>query len=160
MSVLVSVDPGLRGSGVAVWRDRVLVAAAYVRSPEKKVRGPQAWCAMADSVAFYVKPFTVDTLVIEVPQVYRATVFNGVNPANLIEVAGVDGAIAQAVQAVNRYPYLPREWKRQDDKADTQHKIEAELSDGEKAAIEPCAESLIHNVYDGIGIGLWHLRRG
>lgn len=156
----MSVDPGLRGSGVAVWEGGSLKAAAYIKNPEKHERGPEAWHEMASAVWFYVTGGTnmlIDTLVIEIPQVYRDTFFRGVNPANLIELGGVDGAICSRFDARTRRGYFPRQWKGRRDKETHHVEVMKQLSDAEKNNIEQCAPSLMHNTIDGVGLGLFEL---
>lgn len=156
---MVSVDPGLRGCGVAEWRDGKLNRAIYVRNTEKVARGPKAWNAMARAVWFELRgaenaPDPADEIVIEVMKVYR---FQKGDPADLIELSGVGGAII--APSISAHGYLAREWKGQVPKDVMGSRIEAVLSETEKAAIEKCPKSLRHNVLDGVGIGLHHLGR-
>ncbi len=53
--VVVAVDPGIRGCGVAVFRDSVLVAAAYVASPVESGNQTAACLAMALAVWAWVR---------------------------------------------------------------------------------------------------------
>ncbi len=123
-----------------------------------KGRGPEAWrdaaCAVIEACGVEV----VSELVLEVPQVYRQGLQKG-DPADLIELAGVDGALAALITAGKTTGYLPQRWKGQVPKEIHHKRILAKLSETEKAAIEPTPASLLHNVYDAIGIGLFHLGR-
>ena len=165
MTMVVSIDPGLRACGVAIFWDGVLVRAAYVKNPEKKARGPEAWKAMAQAVYEWMsdtnKPGWTKrphVLVLEVPQVYRAGQQKG-DPDDLIQLAGVDGCVVGLIGPDVVRAYLPREWKGQVPKEIHNARVMRELTEEEKAAIEPCAPSLLHNVIDGIGIGLYFLKR-
>lgn len=158
MTTVVSVDPGLRACGVAVFHDGVLKRAAYVRNPEKKARGPEAWQTMAKAVHDWLDLEPVDVLVLEVPQVYRAGQQKG-DPDDLLQLAGVDGCVVGLVGADTVRAYLPREWKGQVPKEIHNARVMKELTEEERLSIEPCAPSLLHNVIDGIGIGLYFLGR-
>jgi hypothetical protein len=155
----VSIDPGLRACGVAVFENSVLVRAALVKSPERGVRGPVAWRAMADAVAAYIGRGALDVLVIEVPQVYQQRAWKG-DPGDLIELAGVDGALVGALQPFESIGYFPKEWKGQVPKeihcARTILKLQTRGLD-EEGKIEPVAQSLRHNVVDAVGLGLFQL---
>jgi hypothetical protein len=159
---LVALDPGLRLCGVALFTDGVLTAAALVRNPVKTVRGPAAWFGMGTAVKEWLAPKTdrVDMFVCELMQVYKHTR----NPADLIELAGVDGACAVSVNALDFGCYQPRQWKPPHlrelrDKTKHNEWTWSKMTDLEKAAVEPCAPSLKHNVMDAIGIGFFYLKR-
>jgi hypothetical protein len=152
---LVALDPGLRLCGVALFTDGVLTAAALVRNPVKTVRGPAAWFGMGDAVRSWLGPRTVEVFVCEVPQVYRSTP----NPADLIELAGVDGACAVSVNAREFHSYKPVQWKHNKTKEKHHPFILDKLAEVELAAFEPMPESLKHNVIDAVGIGLFYLGR-
>lgn len=160
---LVSVDPGLRHAGVAAFEKGALVYAALIKNTERKARGPQAWWAMAEEVAttrhagspIFLIP---DVYVVEVPQVYRFGKSKG-DPDDLIQLAGVGGAIGARLQALEAHGYYPRQWKGQVPKDVMAARIESYLNAAELSAIAKCAPSLRHNVLDAIGIGLYHLGR-
>lgn len=159
----VSLDPGLRHCGVAVWRGTGLVWAGLVKGAPTG-RGPQAWATMADEVfgAVYqarLPDFYVGGIVTEYPQVYR---HGPGDPADLIELAGVVGAVVAGLSEsppVHITGYLPRDWKGQVPKDVMCARIMSKLTPADLAAIQPCAPSLLHNVQDAIGIGLFHLQK-
>lgn len=116
---------------------------------------------MADAVATNpdVRAFgRADELVLEVPQVYHQRFQKG-DQSDLIEVAGVAGALSSVLAADRHYGYLPRQWKGQVPKEIHNARVLSKLSGSETANIQPCAASLRHNVLDGIGLGLFHLKR-
>lgn len=168
MSYVVSIDPGLRGCGVAVFRDTELVWASYIRSPNAKDRGPKAWLDMAIQVEaelrslfedLFIEGGTLDAaLVVEVPQVYRGAQQKG-DPDDLLQLVGVEGWVAGLLRAVRVVGYRPREWKGQVPKDVHVRRIEAILLPEEKARMQKCPASLRHNMLDGVGIGLFHVRR-
>jgi hypothetical protein len=164
MTWLLSLDPGLRGCGLALFHDDKLHTAWYSKNLEKKARGPTAWDAMASVVerdVFLRLPrevWVVDRLATEVPQVYRGRSSKG-DPADLLELTGVVGAVARAIPSRERRHYLPREWKGQVPKEIHVPRILNILAADETQRIEPVIASLRHNQTDGIGIGLFDLRR-
>lgn len=142
-----------------MWGDKTLTAAAYVKSREQTVRGPQAWLAVGDAVAEFVFRFGVpDVLVVEVPQVYLQKYWKG-DPANLIELAGVDGVLASACCATKTVAYLPRQWKGQQSKEAHQPLIEAALTPEETACLPQLPEYIRHNMIDAVGLGLFYFGR-
>lgn len=148
---------------MSVFRDGVLVRAAYVKNTEMKKRGPEAWQPMAKAVYKWLADFMadgerVDVLVLEVPQVYSAGQQKG-DTDDLIQLAGVDGCIVGYVGPDAVKAYLPREWGGQTPKHIKNARVMKELTEEEKRAIEACAPSLLHNVQDAIGIGLYYLKR-
>lgn len=175
---MVSVDPGLEGCGVAAWKSGRLVRAEYVRayvserdladgdtmhSWEKSAWGVWVWCGNR----------VVDELVLERPQVYVRRL--NTDPADLIALALLDGALAGLFRAAASYPgikvttYLPAEHKGQIKKPASakaandyiiRNRALARLSDEEQLGIVNCAPGLMHNVWDAVWIGLHHLGRG
>jgi hypothetical protein len=160
VTTLIAIDPGLRVAGAAVFENAVLTWAGLVRNPVKKERGPEAWMAMAREVekVVYVKANRNDALVTEYPQVYRGPRQKG-DPADLIELTGVAGAISGVLQAETSRGFLPREWKGATPKTVHNARVLARLTADEKTAIDATPPSLIHNVIDAVGIGLFYLGR-
>lgn len=157
---LVAIDPGLRGTGVAVFEDGLLVEAAYPRNPELILRGPAAWLAMARAVLdSLTHPLPCD-LVIEVPQVYVAGRGKG-DPDDLLELAGVDGAITALLGPTTTRSPKPREWKGQVPKEIHHARALRKLSPPETVVLEQTKvpPSLRHNVLDAVALGLWALKR-
>lgn len=151
--LLASIDPGLRKCGVAVWEDGKLVRAELVRGI-KNVEGPWTWRSMAEAVRKYAGH--VDSVAIELPQVYRP---QKIPSADLIQLTAVVGAICQELYAGFCVAYLPREWKGSVPKEITELRAKSRLSATELASIRlPCASDA-NNVWDAIGIGLFHLKR-
>lgn len=161
---LLALDPGLRGCGVAVFNDEVLAWAGYTRNPVKG-DGLDAVVCMARAVKDVV-PVTRDvggvTVVAERMQVYTAGKGKG-DPNDLIPLAAIVGGIAAMFCGTTpRTPstwYKPREWKSTMPKGDAfTARVLERLSEFERSAIHECG-ALSHNVYDAIGIGLFHLGR-
>lgn len=161
----LAVDPGLRVCGLALFEQDTLYRAWLSRNPLRTERGPEAWEAMAraalnDFISHTPRRGRVPKrLVVEVPQVYwRAG--QGGRAADLIELAGVVGAVAATLPVMTRVHYLPRQWKGQVPKNVHNKRIMKRLRDGEPERIlRPSAASLMHNVVDSIGLGLKQLGR-
>ena len=157
MTTLLAIDPGLRGCGVALFEDDCLVRCAYVKNTQREARGPKAWRAMGEAVLKWLDLSQVDLLVLEVPQVY---VRGKGDPADLIELAGVDGAIAALVDGRKTEGYLPKEWKGSVPKDVYQARFEKTLTASEKVMIQQSsAPSLRHNVTDAVAIGKWWIKK-
>lgn len=163
---LVAVDPGLRGCGVAVFYAGLLTWASYVRSPEKTKRGGAAWIAMGGAVAEALGrklgPINYPGSVgyVEYPQQYDGAGHTA-DRGDISELTAVAGGLALVLRgycAEVRTP-KPREWKGQTPKEIHVARTARKLSAAEMATLEPCPESLRHNVLDAVGIGLWALGR-
>lgn len=156
---LVCFDPGIRVAGLAIFVDKKLTWAGIVRNSEQTERGPYAWIRMADAVNEQLQDISADRIVVEVPQVYRQSSWKG-DPADLIELAGVNGAVVASVMAGSHRGYLPREWKKQVRKDVMLRRIMSRLSPEEQAAFDDSVpESLKHNAIDAAGLGLFELGR-
>lgn len=166
MTTLISLDPGLRLCGVAVFRDGVLTWAGLARNTNLTDRGAQAWLSMADAVMHALPMGTLlrppDLLVHELMQVYETKRQKG-DPADLIELAGVSGAVVGTLDPRRAISYLPREWKGQIGKEVHHPRARSKLSEQEAATLDRCLESvpvsLRHNVMDAVALGLFQLKR-
>jgi hypothetical protein len=159
--MLVSVDPGVKEAGVAVFEDQELVAAWLERGED--------WLETAQNVYRQIDlryPSEVArgiAWVIEIPQVYTQNKLKG-DPNDLIQlalVAGALGSLTHTDDLRNRFiTYLPRQWKGQTPKKTMNKRVQGRLSREELERVElPRAESLQHNVWDAIGIGMYQIRR-
>jgi hypothetical protein len=161
----LAVDPGLRTCGVALFEQDTLYRAWLSRNPLRTERGPEAWESMSRAVVKDLITYApkrgrlVKRLVLEVPQIYWGGRRGG-RAADLIELAGVVGAVAAATPVLERAFYLPRQWKGQTPKDVHNRRVMKRLRDGEDARIvRPKAAALLHNVIDSIGLGMKHLGR-
>jgi hypothetical protein len=137
----------------------MLSKAVYAENEIKKIRGPPAWAKMAKSVvAGYLLNKACDTVVVEHQQWYTGKA----KPADiddLLQLAGVCGAIIGMLDACEYVGYYPREWTHGVTSKVLQPRIIKALSREEYATIVFPAPYLCHNVVDAIGIGLHHLDR-
>lgn len=165
-NALLAVDPGIRGSGAALFVGGRLAWADYVKNPARKGNRADAAGSMALAVVEWARArvATLDDLAAEWMQIYAGQIRAGASkgdPNDLLALTGVVSGVA-AVVGVTATAYLPREWKGQLDKAAMHARIRGRLSEAELCNADcACrrAKSLAHNVMDAIGIGLFHLGR-
>ncbi|MEO9195847.1 MAG: hypothetical protein ABI445_19510 [Polyangia bacterium] len=169
MKWLISVDPGIRGCGVAIFNDAKLVSAAYVKNPRLAGGGPDACVDMAREVyahfaATFGGPFWSVDLAVEWPRVYASRIRAGSSkgdPNDLLALCGVDAAVALILEPDETTAYAPSDWKGQLEKDTCHARIRSRLSPAELAVFESVRpKSLAHNAWDAVGIGLHHLGRG
>lgn len=155
--MILSIDPGLNAVGVALWNlDASLMRAFLVRGNEFNIH-MMLWQALVDRRLW--KAFT--EIVVEIPQVYHVSCSKG-DPNDLVALAFVAGRLVQRVQNGQQsrvVKYRPAEWKGQVPKEIHQRRTEQRLHESEREQVEGSrAVSLMHNVWDAIGLGLYHLR--
>ena len=153
----LSIDPGLRGCGVAIFTDsNSLARATYVKNFDTQGRGAKAWAEMARAVFEYVGmrlPLVIET------QIYRPVADTPARVASILEVQGVAGAVVGLCSSGVLASYLPSEWKGTI-KGDviTQRILDAL---GKLEHFESKGKTVDHNTVDAIGIGLvWSKRKG
>lgn len=160
--MILSIDPGIRGSGLAIWTMSGELYSAWY-APGNTRKPPEAWIDMTKSVfqSLSIQNYRPKILIIELPQVYDRRTSKG-DPNDLIQLAAVVGAISQLLYSQGTkviVTYLPREWKNQLPKEISEERTRASLDQNELRKINlPSAKSLSHNVWDGIGIGLHYLK--
>jgi hypothetical protein len=94
---LLSVDPGLRATGLALWKDGVLLHAGAVRGPPPPARGPAVWSQLATDVHDHLRThnpgaYFIDGRVIVETMRYDHGSKKG-SAEDLLEVQGVGGAV-------------------------------------------------------------------
>lgn len=151
------MDPGLRGCGVALFRDEELEQAVYVEGNGSAQRA-EAWVQMVSAVREFVGTRRVERLVVELPQVYVAVRTKG-DPNDLVQLGAVVGALCLAFQEATQHVFLPAEWKGQVPKEIVHARVASRLSAAEQGRITCRRKSLLHNVLDAVGIGLKDLGR-
>lgn len=163
---LISFDPGLREAGLAVFTNGLLTSAFLVRNPNTKDRGGRAWRAMGQTVFRTLNSSAPNALisgvfVSEIPQVYREGKSANVSPDDLTNLTGVVGCVIGFLDPSEVKTYVPAEWKGQVPKKIHNDRIEAALNMDEVKVLDAvkCPASLLHNVVDAIGVGLFELGR-
>jgi len=156
---IISIDPGLEKVAFAVWDDAGKLRSAglviYRHGPGKE--RVEKWRNIAEATALTTGLSMGDNrLVAEIPQVYQD---KKTDPNDLIDLAGIVGALAGKLSGTVEWSPLPREWKGQIPKEITQKRVLKRLAADEMERIQWPIKSLAHNVYDAIHLGLVYLER-
>lgn len=152
---LLCVDPGLRGCGVAMFREGTLIDAAYVKNPVESGRGYAAHAALGRAVG----RTGAHRVIIEHPRVYPGSAQQKGDLNDLLDVVAVGAAVAANMKSSEVATVFPSDWKGQVPKETMTERIRRSLTDAERATIQKCPASLMHNVLDACGIGLHALGR-
>jgi len=166
-NLLVSIDPGYRYCGIAVFSDGRLTHAEHVDAKVWDTEAQQ-FASTASAVWEFLETtvgkaaMETAELAIEYPQQY----LHSPAPRESVQrLVGTVGAVLAQVQgktgglSVKVSTYKPREWKGQVPKDIMGKRIVARLSAQEVPIIPALPKSKLHNVVDAIGVGLYHLRR-
>ncbi|MFG0245714.1 MAG: hypothetical protein ACF8MF_06670 [Phycisphaerales bacterium JB052] len=165
---LITLDPGLRCCGLAYFRKGKLVHAGCAVNPytaSTKIRDVPAWLGVAEScrelIYEWLRGSRATQIVYEMPTVY---VDGYADPNDLMQLAGVLGAIAGMFPEVPWEGFLPAQWKGQLDKGVHHARIkEFFLSPHEVRKLEvdlgEINAGLQHNALDAVGLGLHYLKR-
>lgn len=160
--MMLSVDPGIRGCGVALWESAAkrLVSCAYVKNPALTGEGPVEAARMAGAIYTLNAKNDVSFLALEWPQVYRVGKQKGDNN-DLLPLAGVQAALVALFPLAGVGVVRPHAWKGQVPKDVMCNRVVGRLVGPEVTVFRKCgvAKSLEHNVIDALGIGLHALHR-
>jgi len=145
-SVILSVDPGTREMGWALWEGGGLRDCGIARGGD--------WIATVAGMP----EMSVDRLVIEDQQIYRNS---KIDAHALLAVARVVGAVVFYYKKPLTNLVKPREWKGQLPKAVCNRRTLSKLNPRERSRYDGTnyPKSIRHNLLDAIGIGLWALGR-
>jgi hypothetical protein len=176
MGYQLSIDPGTRGAGAAIFDTvtRQLHAARYIRNPIDGGRRLDAAIALAEAVFRWAGEegvLVMRTVACEVMRSYNAGQQKGPQD-DLIDVSLVSSACATLGKlrgADKLVTYYPAEWKSNLNPETCLERIIERLSLPEQGRIQlvgrtplydiPGSDSLDHNTLDAIGIGLKLLGR-
>lgn len=163
MSVLLALDPGIRGAGVAIFVDGQLTRCAYVKNEMKKGSGPAECVTMADAVDEWISGKEIDEVIVEWPRVYqRGGGRTKGDPNDLLALVGVDCALVAFLMPNDVSHVEPSQWKGQMTKEVVEVRVRSRLAPSEMIALDEGAreaKSMAHNMVDAVGIGLHHLGR-
>lgn len=170
---LLSLDPSIRRSGVALFRDGELVATSVIKMNGTGGIG-QRCLDMSHSIVDWVAGLNARprVIAIEWPQIYRGTKSKG-DPNDLPGLAGVAMAVAGVLsialaarqEKLDVLSYTPAEWTGQLPKSTTSDgvkfsprakRIASHLTDAELLVWDSTRS---HDAVDAIGIGLHALGR-
>lgn len=150
----VSVDPGKRLCGVAVWRGATLVRAGLVTT---ELEGPARWGDLARKVAAYAGApgETVQHLTVEMMQVYAHD--GASKAADLLDLAAVGGAVAGHLQAPSILAPLPGTWKGQVPRDVLAEREARKWAAGDARIEKPRSKKLQGDVMAALALGRWTL---
>jgi hypothetical protein len=146
---LLAIDPG-RCTGYARYVDGQLRECGVTTVDD--LQGPAFTLILSKMVG---------ALVIEIPQVYRASMSKG-DPNDLIKVAIEAGRWIERAKlaGMDVTCTLPNEWKGQVPKAIHHKRAESTLTASERMNLPATlCESKRHNAMDAVALGLWRLAR-
>ena len=169
---VAAIDPSLLDTGVAVLRSvrpgemHRLVHAGLCQSTTRSDDLLAERCnVMVDQTkrligdVLFTNPHAV---IIELPRIHAVTRGGKADPADIIRLATLVGALAQFWTMQGSIVRLiePSEWKGQTPKDVTQRRCRAALDLAESPRVWlPSAASKAHNVWDAVGIALWSVGR-
>jgi hypothetical protein len=158
--MIASIDPGIHGSGLAIFDQDKLVHALYVPNQTTKTIAGRV-SNMAQLLTGEICNYYVNTIVTECPQIYPGRTSRGSDPTNdLLPLAQIGACLAGNFPTLYWEQVYPREWKGQVDKLPMNKRVLERLSEEERAQIDwATSASLDHNILDSIGIGLYYLNR-
>lgn len=155
--MLVSIDPGVNGTGYALWdEDRDLMYARTIHPLTKEKK----WALRARSIslAFHHALHCtgidgIDTVIIESPTLFGGAKGHAVAASgDLVKLAMITGMLLEVCFNEKLKPILttPYEWKGQLPKSVCERRIRNRLGDAFPK------ERLSSHAIDAIGIGLWY----
>ena len=149
--MIAAIDLGLNGCGLAMFEGEKLTRALYL----KRIEGSASKAyQMAWSIAT-MPNYYFGRVIVERPRIYTKMKGDPADILNLLEVgATFQGMLGRPVEWVE-----PHAWKGSLNADAMTERIKARLTSEEHARVEPCAASLMHNVYDAAGLGLALLGR-
>lgn len=160
---LLTFDPGLRVCGLCVLdlaTSRVVRATAGMSPQGMPGQGPDVWRATLAHTLAQLDGLNIVRIVAEWPQIYTT---RKTDPAPLLLLAAIDGALAMAFPDAEMSVTTPRQWKGQRPKEATTAQALRVLGAGELAVIEDGCKrvpaDLRHNVWDAVALGLITLHR-
>jgi hypothetical protein len=156
--MILSIDPGKRHIAYAVMDGGQLRNAAMT-DPVEAYEGA---FLLSEVIRLFLASLkingidqdAVSVVLCEFPRTYP---HQRTPPNDLFPLAAIAGAIT-TLFSCNTYFIEPRVWKGNIPKAVMTQRIKDSLTPPERARINlPSQKSLQHNVFDAIGIGLWHM---
>lgn len=166
--VVISVDPGLWDSGVAVWvrldNNKCVLHWAGLVTLSKKTPREKAPRIMAERIfqtVFECSPRAIFEWVIEYPQHYTAKRKTAEGVQTVIDVAEHLSARVRGTTLAGETAAMvrPSQWKGQLPKHIHHDRINQAITKKEVNRIDWPAPHLVHNVWDAVGIGLFYTKR-
>lgn len=162
--MLLCIDPGLRGCGVALFHGREVLVADYVKGDLEESHY-FAHSILASRVRFWAETHAgaykecFSHIIIEHPRIYPGV--SEKNPNDLLDVVAVGAACGALLQEIGPFPttVFPSEWKGTVKKSVMTERIKKALSPEELKRCRFTNKSDDSDMLDAVGIGLWHLGR-
>lgn len=173
---VLAVDPGLHDAGAAVLTDGRLTAAWWLRPaappppacpacvrPCSHGTGPALRAAMVAELLRLAGPLDAFGLVVVEGQYLPAALVRTIDPAALLALAAISGAVAglaaQAGAVVLQPP--PRDWRGVCPKPELHRSILASLDDEERAVLPraPKLGTFLGDSLEAAGLALWAVGR-
>lgn len=170
-ATILAIDPSLADTGVAVLRaikpgqpHQVQYARLAAQTATTDILSARVdrMVATVRGVAHSVLIDPPHAVIIELPRIHVVTRGGKADPADIIRLAVLVGALCQHWTQVGSIVRLiePADWKGQTPKDVTEKRCRAILTESEFRVIDlPGAKTKQHNVWDAIGIGLWSIGR-
>lgn len=164
--MIIAIDPGSKGCGVAVLVNGELQKAYYYKAREDFI-----WVEGTDQLG----DLSSVVVFLEKPQVYKkrgigSSALKG-DPNDLVTISVEGGLLAGrfleqartsnfgAPPRCSLETFVPATWKKQLPKEVMQERLKKILTETELKRIEKTTAPLMHNVWDAVGIGLWGAKR-
>lgn len=162
---MLAVDPGLRACGVALFHNGVLVRAGVVRGL-REGQGPEVWAALATEVEEWARltvlttRYTYGHLVVETMR--HNPHGRSVPVEDLLELAGVAGAVVGRLPGWTAHAAQAHRWKGQVPRDVMGRRVEAHLrEEGLWARVEvPSVKDHLNDAMHAVGMGRWWLDGG
>src|SRR4051812_8733012 len=109
---MITIDPNLRGCGVARWEHSTLVRAEYVKNPHEEGRGYKVIADLAEAVhnsLCFTRGDRECPIIIEHPRFYGSTHEKG-DPNDTLDCGMVGAAVAAKRWAFVQHVF-PSDWK-------------------------------------------------
>jgi hypothetical protein len=145
--MIICIDPGSKKAGVALFETDGKLMTAWLSEGKD-------WRDTADCVMrrLPVSAVNVSQVVVERMQHYPES---PVPVEDLITLSLMAGRVGGIFRHAEPFEYLPRTWKKQVPKKILIERIKAELTKSETSRVKG---KQYHDVWDAVGIGLYHLR--
>ena len=155
--ITYSIDVGLHGLGIGLFTGTLLTVGYYWPIDRSTIkRGAELWSRAAQEVYLPLPPSAV---YIETMQVYRGVKAWHVDPADLLELQGLAGALALRFRyegALKVENILPGAWKGQAPKPVMTARIQGWIDrrGWQDKLIAPKPARRIGDLLDGVGLGM------
>lgn len=145
------IDPGSRVAGAALFEGKELVAAWLSEGTRWEETADNIFKTLTETVNIEA----IQTVIIERMQIYDSTPLAHAN--DCITLSLMAGRVTGMLPGCDVVAYVPKAWKGGAPKKIMTERIKSLMSEVEHSRVVPCKKkSLMHNVYDAVGIGKRH----